>query len=60
MLGLAAAVGGWLSFVATKSDAAHTGCGSAGGKTSVATRRIPSACVASVVPAAACVLLAVR
>ena len=60
MLGLAAAVGGWLSFVAAESDAAHTGFGGAGGKTSVATRRIPSARIAPVAPAAACVLLAVR
>ena len=60
MLGLPAAVGGWLSFVAAESDAAHTGCGGAGGRTSVATRRITSACIASVAPAAACVLLAVR
>jgi hypothetical protein len=59
-LGIPAAVCGWLSFVAAESDAAHTGCGGAGGRTSVATRRITSACIASVAPAAACVLLAVR
>ena len=60
MLGLPAAVGGWLSFVAAESDAAHTGCGGAGGRTSEATRRITSDIIASVAPAAACVLLAVR
>ena len=29
ILGIPAAVGGWLSFVAAESDAAHTGCGGA-------------------------------
>ena len=60
ILGIPAAVGGWLSFVAAESDAAHAGCGGAGGRTSVAPHRITSACIASVTPAAACVLLAVR
>ena len=60
MLGLAAALGGWLLFVAAESGATHTGCGGAGGRTSVATRRITSACIALVAPAAACVLRAAR